>query len=194
MSRIGKMPVVIPAGVTVELAGNTVKVKGPKGAIEERIHPNIKVAIENGRLVLTRGSDDKFDRALHGLSRSLVSNAVTGVSQGFAKVLQVYGVGFKVQVTPAGLAMQLGFSHPVEVKKPAGIEFDIFEDPALKANKSTGYQADIIVRGISKQLVGEIAAEIRGLKPPEPYAGKGIRYKDEQVRRKAGKTAAGATA
>jgi len=194
VSRIGKMPVVIPAGVTVELAGNTVKVKGPKGAIEERIHPNIKVAIENGRLVLTRGSDDKFDRALHGLSRSLVSNAVTGVSQGFAKVLQVYGVGFKVQVTPAGLAMQLGFSHPVEVKKPAGIEFDIFEDPALKANKSTGYQADIIVRGISKQLVGEIAAEIRGLKPPEPYAGKGIRYKDEQVRRKAGKTAAGATA
>jgi large subunit ribosomal protein L6 len=194
VSRIGKKPVTIPQGVTVALAGHTVKVNGPKGNIEERIHPNITVAVETGQVVFTRGSDNKFDRALHGLARALVNNAVTGVSQGFTKVLQIYGVGFKVQSTPAGLTMQLGFSHPVEVKKPAGIEFEIFEDPALKANKSSGYQADIIVKGISKQLVGEVAAEIRGLKPPEPYAGKGIRYKDEQVRRKAGKTAAGATA
>ncbi|MCU0606336.1 MAG: 50S ribosomal protein L6 [Candidatus Edwardsbacteria bacterium] len=194
MSRIGKKPVAIPSGVKVELAGNTVKVSGPKGVIEERIHPNIKVAVEAGQVVFTRGSEDKFDRALHGLSRALVANAVTGVSEGFRRVLQIYGVGYKVQLTPDGLTMQLGFSHPVMVKKPAGIEFEIFEDPALKATKSSGYQANVIVKGISKQLVGEVAAEIRGLKPPEPYAGKGIRYQDEQVRRKAGKTAAGATA
>ncbi|MDI6740196.1 MAG: 50S ribosomal protein L6 [Candidatus Edwardsbacteria bacterium] len=193
MSRIGKKPVAIPQGVTVELAGNTVKVSGPKGVIEERIHPNIKVVVDANQVVFTRGSDDKFDRALHGLARSLVNNAVAGVTSGFQKVLQIYGVGYRVQITPAGLTMQLGFSHPVEVKKPDGIEFELFEDPALKATKSTGYQANVIVKGISKQLVGEIAAEIRGLKPPEPYAGKGIRYLDEQVRRKAGKTAAGAT-
>jgi large subunit ribosomal protein L6 len=194
VSRIGKKPVTIPSGVKVELVGNTVKVSGPKGVIEERIHPNITVTVGAGQVVFTRASEDKFDRALHGLARSLVNNAVTGVTEGFRKVLQIYGVGYKVQITPAGLTMQLGFSHPVEVKKPDGIEFEIFEDPALKANKSTGYQANVIVKGISKQLVGEIAAEIRGLKPPEPYAGKGIRYHDEQVRRKAGKTAAGATA
>lgn len=194
MSRIGKKPVAIPQGVKVEVHGGTVKVSGPKGVIEERIHPNITVKVDGGQVVFTRGSDDKFDRALHGLARSLVANAVTGVTAGYQKVLQVYGVGFKAQLTPAGLTMQLGFSHPVEVKKPQGIEFEIWDDPALKVDKSKGYQTNIIVKGISKQLVGEIAAEIRGLKPPEPYQAKGIRYLNEQIRRKAGKTAATATA
>ena len=193
MSRIGKKPVAIPQGVKVEINGTVVKVTGPKGTIEETIHPNITAKVESGQVVFTRGSDEKFDRALHGLSRALVANAVTGVTAGFKKVLQIYGVGFKAQLTPAGLTMQLGFSHPVEVKKPAGIEFEIWDDPVLKVDKSKGYQTNIIVKGISKQLVGEIAAEIRDLKPPEPYQAKGIRYQDEQIRRKAGKTAATAS-
>ena|SRR5689334_10242337 len=177
MSRIGKKPIPVPAGVEVAIHPGRVSVKGPKGQLEERINPDISVALEDGQLVVTRPSDRSDHRALHGLSRSLVANMVTGVTDGFERRLEIQGVGYRAAMRGSDLEMQLGYSHPVSVRAPEGITFEV---PA---------PTQIVVRGISKQQVGEIAAQIRKWRPPEPYKGKGIRYEGEQVQRKVGKRA-----
>jgi large subunit ribosomal protein L6 len=177
MSRIGRLPVTVPAGVTVTVTeANVVVVKGPKGELQENIHPQIKVTVEGGVLSVTRPSDEKQFRALHGLSRALIANMVTGVTQGFEKQLDIVGVGYKAQKQGNKIVLSMGYSHPVEIEEANGITFDV---PA---------PTSIIVRGANKQAVGEVAAGIRGVRPPEPYKGKGIRYKNEVVRRKVGKT------
>jgi len=177
MSRIGRKPIPVPAGVEVAIHPGRVSVKGPKGQLEERINPDISVALEDGQLVVTRPSDRSDHRALHGLSRSLVANMVTGVTDGFERRLEIQGVGYRAAMRGSDLEMQLGYSHPVSVRAPEGITFEV---PA---------PTQIVVRGISKQQVGEIAAQIRKWRPPEPYKGKGIRYEGEQVQRKVGKRA-----
>jgi large subunit ribosomal protein L6 len=177
MSRIGKKPIPVPAGVEVQIARGGVTVKGPKGTLSERISPDIRVAQEEDVLVVTRPTDRGEHRALHGLTRSLVANMVTGVTQGFEKRLEIQGVGYRAALRGQDLEMQLGFSHPVSVKRPEGIEFEVPQP------------TQIVVRGISKQQVGEVAAQIRKWRPPEPYKGKGIRYTDEHVVRKVGKRA-----
>jgi large subunit ribosomal protein L6 len=175
MSRIGKKPVVVPQNVTVTLDGNTVKVKGPRGELQRTIHPDMQLKLENGELTVTRPSDESNHKALHGLSRTLVANMVDGVSTGFTKTLELVGVGYKAEVRPYGLQLALGFSHPIEYRAPAGIK--------LSAPTPT----QIIVEGANKEVVGQVAAELRGFRPPEPYKGKGVKYQGEQVRRKAGK-------
>ena len=177
MSRIGRKPIPVPSGVEVEIAPGRVAVKGPKGRLEERISHDISVALEEGQLVVTRPSDRSDHRALHGLTRSLVANMVTGVTDGFERRLEIQGVGYRAALRGSDLEMQLGFSHPVSVPAPDGISFEV---PA---------PTQIVVRGISKQQVGEIAAQIRKWRPPEPYKGKGIRYEGEHVQRKVGKRA-----
>lgn len=177
MSRIGKMPITIPAGVSIDISDeNVVTVKGPKGELKERISKEITVGIEDGVLSVTRSSDDKKHRALHGLSRALIMNMVTGVTDGFKKNLEMVGVGYRAQKQGNKLVLAVGYSHPVEFEEKDGITFDV---PA---------PTQIVVNGISKQMVGEIAAKIRGVRPPEPYLGKGIKYSDEVIRRKEGKT------
>jgi large subunit ribosomal protein L6 len=177
MSRIGRLPISLPAGVTVTVEeGNVVRVKGPKGELKESINPDIKVNIEDAVLTVTRPTDEKKHRALHGLSRALIANMVTGVTQGYEKTLEIVGVGYKAAKNGKKLVLNMGFSHPVEIEEPTGIAFDV---PAPNT---------IVVKGIDKQHVGEIAAEIRDVRPPEPYKGKGIRYRNEVVRRKVGKT------
>ncbi len=175
MSRIGKKPVTVPQNVTVTVDGNTVKVKGPRGELQRTIHPDMKVSMENGEVVVARPSDQENHKALHGLSRTLVANMVEGVSTGFRKQLELVGVGYKAEVRPYGLQLALGFSHPVEVKAPEGIKL------------TAPIPTQIIVEGANKEVVGQVAAEIRSLRPPEPYKGKGVKYQGEQVRRKAGK-------
>lgn len=191
MSRVGKKPIKMPQGISATVKGNKVKVAGPKGSLEVEVHPRIKVEINGQMIQVARQSETKGDRALHGLTRALLANAVTGVGEGFTKVLQVYGVGYKAALDAKGLTLNLGYSHPIVLPKPQGIEFELFEDPVLKANKSTGYQVNILVKGIDRQLVGEVAATIRRFRRPEPYQGKGIRYLGEHIRRKAGKAAVG---
>lgn len=191
MSRVGKKPINMPQGISATVKGNKVKVAGPKGSLEVEVHPRIKVEINGQMIQVARQSETKGDRALHGLTRALLANAVTGVGEGFTKVLQVYGVGYKAALDAKGLTLNLGYSHPIVLPKPQGIEFELFEDPVLKANKSTGYQVNILVKGIDRQLVGEVAATIRRFRRPEPYQGKGIRYLGEHIRRKAGKAAVG---
>jgi large subunit ribosomal protein L6 len=183
MSRIGKQPIQVPSGVTVEITGNQIKVKGSKGELSRDIHPSIEVKQEESKLIVTRASDTKEDRSLHGLFRSLISNMVEGVSEGFEKRMEVIGVGYRFQPSGNKITLTLGFSHPIEHKAPEGITFEADED-----NKQI-----LIVKGIDKETVGEVAAKIRSYRPPEPYKGKGIRYIDEYVARKAGK-AAGAAA
>ncbi len=175
MSRIGRRPVTVPANVTVTLDGNTVRVKGPRGELQRTIHPDMKVSMENGEVIVARPSDEEKHKALHGLSRTLVANMVEGVSEGFRKTLELVGVGYKAEVRPYGLQLALGFSHPVEVKAPEGIKL------------TAPIPTQIIVEGTNKEVVGQVAAEIRSLRPPEPYKGKGVKYQGEQVRRKAGK-------
>ncbi len=177
MSRIGRKPIPVPSGVEVDIRPGTVSVKGPKGALEERISPDITVALEDGVLRVSRPSDRGDHRALHGLTRSLVANMVTGVTDGFERRLEIQGVGYRAALRGSDLEMQLGYSHPVNVKAPQGISFEV---PA---------PTQIVVKGISKQQVGEIAAQIRKWRPPEPYKGKGIRYEGERVVRKVGKRA-----
>jgi large subunit ribosomal protein L6 len=177
MSRIGRKPIPVPSGVEVEIAPGRVAVKGPKGRLEERISHDMNVALEDGQLLVSRPSDRSDHRALHGLTRSLVANMVTGVTDGFERRLEIQGVGYRAALRGADLEMQLGFSHPVSVPAPDGISFEV---PA---------PTQIVVRGISKQQVGEIAAQIRKWRPPEPYKGKGIRYEGEHVQRKVGKRA-----
>jgi large subunit ribosomal protein L6 len=177
MSRIGRKPITVPAGVQVEIGGGAVTVKGPKGTLSERVNPEITVSLDDGTLTVARPTDRGDHRALHGLTRSLVANMVTGVTDGFEKRLEIQGVGYRAALRGSDLEMQLGFSHPVQVKAPEGITFEVPQP------------TQIIVRGISKQVVGETAAQVRKWRPPEPYKGKGIRYADEYVARKVGKRA-----
>ena len=177
MSRIGKHPVVVPAGVTVTIAaGNVVTVKGPKGELTQALHPDMILTQEGNIITVTRPDDEHLHKSLHGLTRTLLSNMVTGVEKGYAKELDIIGVGYKAEKKGTQLVMNLGYSHPVVMDEIPGITVEV---PSV--NK-------IIVRGIDKQVVGQFAAEVRGKRPPEPYKGKGIRYTGEVVRLKAGKT------
>jgi large subunit ribosomal protein L6 len=177
MSRIGKQPIAVPDGVEVSIEPELVKVKGPKGELEERVSRQIGVAQENGEIVVTRSTDRGEHRALHGLTRSLIANMVEGVTDGFEKRLEIQGVGYRAQLQGSKLVLALGYSHPVELDAPDGIDFEVPQPTR------------VVVRGISKQAVGEIAAIIRKQRPPEPYKGKGIRYEGEYVARKVGKRA-----
>jgi large subunit ribosomal protein L6 len=176
MSRIGRLPIAIPGGVDVKVEGQKVSVKGPKGTLSHTVAEPIEVAIEDGQLLVTRPNDESTSRSLHGLTRTLINNMVIGVTQGYAKTLEIIGVGYRV--TPKGpqeLEFALGFSHPVVVKAPEGITFTVETNTRF------------IISGIDKQSVGQVAANIRKIRPPEPYKGKGVRYQGEHVRRKAGK-------
>jgi large subunit ribosomal protein L6 len=175
MSRIGKAPVEVPSGVNVEISGRSVKVIGPKGELSVPVGRGVEVRQEDGSIVVDRASDAPDHKAMHGLTRSLVQNAVTGVTEGFSKTLQIAGVGYRAALQGRDVNLQVGYSHPVLVQPREGVEFDV-------PNATT-----IVVRGIDKQRVGQMAAEIRRVRPPEPYKGKGIRYSDEQIRRKVGK-------
>lgn len=177
MSRIGRMPIEIPAGVEIKQNDNELVVKGPKGTIKQTFHKNMTIKMEGNTIVVTRPNNLKQNRALHGLTRTLIANMITGVTEGFQKELEIVGVGFRAQKQGKKLVMNLGYSHPIEIEEPEGITIEV---PA--ANK-------IVVKGIDKQLVGEVAANIRKKRPPEPYKGKGIRYVGEYVIRKEGKTA-----
>ncbi len=176
MSRVGRQPIAIPEKVQVEIKGSWVAVKGPKGELSREFHPDMKVEQENRQLVVTRPTDQRHHRALHGLTRALLNNMVIGVTEGFRKQLEIQGVGYRAEQKGKGLVMYLGYSHPVEVEPPPGIAFSF--EPRNKI---------ITVEGIDKEVVGQVAADIRKLRPPEPYKGKGVRYLDEHVRRKAGK-------
>ena len=175
MSRIGRAPVTIPKGVTISQDGNTIRVKGPKGELQRALPAEMKVSVEGESLTVARPSDEPRHRSLHGLTRSLVANMVEGVTKGFTKQLEITGVGYKAETRPYGLQMSLGFSHPVEVRAPKGVK--------LTATSPTA----VTIEGPDKEVVGQVAAEIRKLRPPEPYKGKGIKYVGEQIRRKAGK-------
>jgi large subunit ribosomal protein L6 len=178
MSRIGKKPVTLPKGVAVEIQGNTVAVKGPKGELRRTLHTEMQVALADGQVTVSRPSDEKRHKALHGLSRTLVQNMVDGVSKGFSKTLEIQGVGYKAEAKPYGVNLIVGYSHPVKYEAPKGIKISVENNTVVK------------IEGPDKELVGQVAAELRQVRPPEPYKGKGIRYQGEQVRRKAGKTGA----
>lgn len=182
MSRIGKRPVPLPKGVTVSVAGREVTVKGPKGEIKRLVHPELKVEADEKQVAVARPSDETRHKALHGLTRTLIRNMVQGVSQGYSKTLEIHGVGYKAELAGGGLKLTVGFSHPVDFKAPPGIKFTVDSATVIK------------VDGVDKELVGQVASEVRKVRPPEPYQGKGIRYQGEHVRRKAGKTGATATA
>jgi len=175
MSRIGKLPITVPAGVTVKIDGNKVSVKGPKGELSRVIHPEIQLAMEGNVITVSRPSDEQMHKALHGLSRTLIANMVEGCSKGYVKQLEITGVGYKAEPKPFGLQLALGFSHQVQYKAPAGIK--------LTAPQPT----QVLIEGADKEKVGQVASEIRALRPPEPYKGKGIKYAGEVIRRKAGK-------
>jgi large subunit ribosomal protein L6 len=187
MSRVGKQPVPVPAGVTVEMRGGRIVVTGPKGTLERELPRDMTVRIEPGAVVVERPSDARQHRALHGLTRTLIANMVTGVSQGFRKSLELMGVGYRAQLQDRKLVLQIGFSHPVEVRPPQGIELSLETFTPMLDNNYLA--ARILVQGIDKEKVGQLAADIRAIKKPEPYKGKGVRYTGEVVRRKAGKAA-----
>jgi large subunit ribosomal protein L6 len=178
MSRVGLAPIPVPSGVEVNISGRHVSVKGPKGQLDQELPEPITAKVDDGVLTVSRPDDQRASRALHGLSRALLSNMVVGVSQGFTKELEIVGVGYRaVAQGPSKLELQLGFSHPVHVQAPDGITFEVPQP------------TQVIIAGIDKQVVGQVAANIRSIRKPEPYKGKGVRYKDERVRRKAGKAA-----
>jgi large subunit ribosomal protein L6 len=178
MSRIGKKPVPVPKGVTIEIDGKTVRVKGPKGELDRTFRPEVGIEMSEGEIVVTRATDSKRDRAFHGLTRALLANMVTGVTDGYRKTLEIVGVGYRAEKKGKDLVLTVGFSHQIQYPEPDGIKI------------TTPNQTTVEVAGTDKQRVGQAAAEIRGFRPPEPYKGKGIRYKGEQVRRKAGKAGA----
>ncbi len=174
MSRIGRMPVTVPAGVEVKLDGQTLTVKGKNGTLTQTFHPDMIIKVEAGAVIVERPSEEKLHKALHGLTRSLIANMVIGVSEGYKKELEINGVGYRAQMQGTKLVMSLGYSHPVEMEQPEGIKFEVTE------NKIT-------VSGADKQKVGQVSAEIRSKRPPEPYLGKGVKYIDEHIKRKSGK-------
>jgi large subunit ribosomal protein L6 len=177
MSRIGKQPIQVPEGVSVSLGAGRVTVNGPRGELNQQVSERMEIAEEGGVLTVRRATDRGDDRALHGLTRSLIANMVEGVTEGFSKQLEIQGVGYRARLQGKALELSVGYSHPVSIPAPDGIEFEVPQP------------TQVIVRGIDKQLVGEIAARIRRVRPPEPYKGKGIRYAGEHVRRKVGKRA-----
>jgi len=177
VSRVGKLPIPLPDGVTCEVKGSHVKVKGPKGELENDFRPEVDIALNDNEITVTRRSDKPDHRAVHGLTRALINNMVVGVTQGFERELNLVGVGYRAALQGNTLALQVGYSHPVNVEPPEGVTFTLDGNTTIKIN------------GIDKQVVGQTAAKIRALRKPEPYKGKGIRYADEQVRRKAGKAA-----
>jgi large subunit ribosomal protein L6 len=178
MSRIGKAPIVLPSGVDAKVDGSHVEVSGSKGSLDLTMDQGISASVDDGVLTVSRSDDERETRALHGLTRALLNNMVVGVSEGYRKELQAVGVGYRAALQGKQLTLQVGFSHPVQLEAPAGIDFEVPEP------------TKIIVTGIDKQQVGQVAANIRAVRPPEPYKGKGIRYVDEYVRRKAGKAGA----
>ncbi len=175
MSRVGRKPIAVPAGVTLTLAGTELTVKGPKGTLVRNFHPDITININDNEVLVERPSDNKLHRSLHGTTRALVANMVAGVSEGFTRTLELVGVGYRAAKAGKGVTLSLGFSHPVEITPEEGIEIEV-------PNQTT-----LLVKGIDKERVGQIAAEIRAIRKPEPYKGKGIKYSDEVVRRKEGK-------
>jgi large subunit ribosomal protein L6 len=183
MSRIGKKPIPLPKGVEITIAdGNFVTVKGPKGTLDQQMPQDINITQDDGVLNVTRPTDGRQHRALHGLTRSLLANMVVGVTDGFQRVLEITGVGYRASREGKNIVLQVGFSHPIRVVPPEGVTFEVMD------RRSANEPQQVIIRGIDKQMVGEEAAKLRGLRPPEPYKGYGIRYRGEQVRRKAGKT------
>jgi large subunit ribosomal protein L6 len=178
MSRIGKKPVTVPQGVTLDLKGSEVAVKGPKGELRRQLHPEMQLALANGVFTVTRPSEEQKHKALHGLTRTLVQNMIDGVSKGFTKTLEIQGVGYKAEAKPYGVNLVVGFSHPVKYEAPKGIKISVENNTTVK------------IEGADKEKVGQVAAELRAVRPPEPYKGKGVRYQGEQIRRKAGKTGA----
>jgi large subunit ribosomal protein L6 len=176
MSRIGRLPIPLPDRVTVEIEGSHVRVSGPKGELSRSFDPEMTITQEDGQLVVQRPTDSRRHRAMHGLTRALLANMVSGVTEGYSKILDIHGVGYRAAMQGEMLVMQLGYSHPVEIEPPPGITFEV----------EKGGRA-ITVLGIDKELVGEVAARVRRQRPPEPYKGKGVRYRGERVRRKAGK-------
>ncbi|HEX8940476.1 MAG TPA: 50S ribosomal protein L6 [Candidatus Limnocylindrales bacterium] len=175
MSRIGRLPIPVPSGVDVTLEGRTITVTGPRGTLSRDLHPEMRVSQSDGRLLVERPSEDKRHKQLHGLTRTLVANMVTGVTAGYRKPLEITGVGYRAQKVGEKLQLNLGYSHPIELEPPTGISFEV-ENPTRLA-----------VVGIDKELVGQVAAQVRATRKPEPYKGKGVRYAGEQIRRKAGK-------
>jgi large subunit ribosomal protein L6 len=178
MSRIGRKPVTVPKGVTLQLDGNSVAVKGPRGELRRSLHPDMQIALDKDQFTVARPSEEKRHKALHGLTRTLVQNMVEGVSKGFSKTLEIQGVGYKAEAKPYGVNLIVGYSHPVKYEAPKGIKISVDNNVVVK------------IEGADKELVGQVAAELRSVRPPEPYKGKGIRYQGEHVRRKAGKTGA----
>jgi large subunit ribosomal protein L6 len=178
VSRIGKNPIAMPAGIELKVEKTSITVKGPKGSLRQEIHPEMKVEAKDGHIHIARPNDSKYYRALHGLYRSLINNMVTGVSAGFERKLEIVGVGYKAELINKRLSLQLGYSHPIVFVPPDEIEIRV-DSPN-----------SIAIRGTDKELVGQVASKIRSFRPPEPYKGKGVKYADELIRRKAGKTAA----
>jgi large subunit ribosomal protein L6 len=178
MSRIGKKPVTVPQGVTLDLKGSEVAVKGPKGELRRQLHPEMQLALADGIFTVTRPSEEQKHKALHGLTRTLVQNMIDGVSKGFTKTLEIQGVGYKAEAKPYGVNLVVGYSHPVKYEAPKGIKISVENNTTVK------------IEGADKEKVGQVAAELRAVRPPEPYKGKGVRYQGEQIRRKAGKTGA----
>jgi len=176
VSRVGRLPVVVPSGVEVKITGSHVKIKGPKGEMEFAFSPKIEITFADGEIAVKRPSDAREMRSLHGTTRALIQNMITGVTEGYKKELQLVGVGYRASMTGKNLTLNVGYSHPVEIEPPSGITFEVGD----RAQQ-------VFITGIDKQAVGQIAADIRKVRPPEPYKGKGIRYKDEYVRHKAGK-------
>jgi large subunit ribosomal protein L6 len=180
MSRIGKKPINVPSGVDLKVSGSNVAISGPKGRLQRNLHPNMKIELQDNVVTVTRPSDGRVDRSLHGLTRTLIHNMVVGVTDGYSKQLNIVGVGYKVELKGKNLVLSLGHSHSINYPAPDGVEFEV--DP----KKNT-----IVVKGANKESVGQTAAEIRSFRPPEPYKGKGVMYSTERIRRKAGKAAAG---
>jgi len=176
VSRVGRMPVEIPAGVQIDLKGSHVSVKGPKGELNRTFSPLVGIAMENGQIVITRNSDLPAERALHGTTRAVIANMIHGVSAGFERVLEIEGVGYRAEMNGKNLVLNMGYSHPVEMVPPAGITFDVETKARL-----------VFVRGFDKEMVGQVAANVRNVRPPEPFHGKGLHYQGEKIRRKAGK-------
>jgi large subunit ribosomal protein L6 len=182
MSRIGRMPIPLPKGVDIKVSdSNYVTVKGPKGSLEQQLPAEMGIAQEDGRMVVSRPSDEKVHRSLHGLTRTLLANMVIGVTEGYQRVLEIAGVGYRAQREGKNIVLLVGYSHPIRVEPPEGITYEVLE------RRSANEPQQVVIRGIDKQLVGEEAAKLRSLRPPEPYKGYGIRYRGERIRRKAGK-------